>query len=396
MRGIRRATAVAPVYSDHELTVPGPDEDTFTLAAATIEDLAFEGIGEVPELHLVGEYPAVAEWGFAALVGRPALPLVRYPSSGVGLLSALAAASAGSGDRSAVVVAAETPFSGSGIPLESASAGAVAFQLEEGEGVAVPLTESEPPVASAEEAFATTAGVPTWHRSSLLRTARQLETVVGRLSSGDRESLSASEGDRHVHVALEHQGSSQWLGDFRASARVSRPFDHAKWTQVVEEASDRSEGAYIPRPRYLESLPSRWRFVAEHCGLCGTYTFPGRGQCRRCGDATRLAPEALPKNGGTIVARTAIGAGGQPTEFDPLVEANGGYEVVLVEIAPGVRVTLQVTDAAPGELSIGSTVATRLRRLYWMEGEWRYGRKAIPLRSETAAREPAPLEAWRA
>jgi hypothetical protein len=53
--------------------------------------------------------------------------------------------------------------------------------------------------------------------------------------------------------------------------------------------------------------------------------------------------------------------------------------VVLAEFAPGVRLTLQVTDAGPDELRIGSRIGTRLRRLYPMEGEWRYGRKAVPL-----------------
>lgn len=79
-----------------------------------------------------------------------------------------------------------------------------------------------------------------------------------------------------------------------------------------------------------------------------------------------------------MVASTVIGPGGQPTEFDDQVAGSGAYGVVLVDLLPGVRVTLQVTDAKPGELPIGSRVATRLRRLYPMEGEWRYGRKAIP------------------
>ena len=79
-----------------------------------------------------------------------------------------------------------------------------------------------------------------------------------------------------------------------------------------------------------------------------------------------------------VVAATVIGPGGQPTEFDPQVTAQGGYGVVLAELAPGQRVTLQVTDAEPGRVRIGDRVDTRLRRLYATEGEWRYGRKAVP------------------
>lgn len=89
--------------------------------------------------------------------------------------------------------------------------------------------------------------------------------------------------------------------------------------------------------------------------------------------------ERLPRDGGEVVAATSIGPGGQPTEFDEQVATMGSYSVVLVELMRGARVTLQATDSRPGELEIGSRVATRLRRLYPMEGEWRYGRKAVPM-----------------
>lgn len=140
-----------------------------------------------------------------------------------------------------------------------------------------------------------------------------------------------------------------------------------------------SEGAYVPRARYLENLPSRWRLEAERCARCAFLTFPARGRCRSCGAEEGLSTESLPREGARVVAATTIGKGGQPTEFDAQVEALGEYSVVLAEFAPDVRLTLQVTDAAPGEVSIGAPIGTRLRRLYPMEGEWRYGRKAVPL-----------------
>jgi uncharacterized OB-fold protein len=73
-----------------------------------------------------------------------------------------------------------------------------------------------------------------------------------------------------------------------------------------------------------------------------------------------------------------IGPGGQPTEFDPQVAEWGSYEVLLVELAPGARATVQLTDAEPGSVRIGDRVDTRLRRVYPIEGEWRYARKAVP------------------
>ena len=79
-----------------------------------------------------------------------------------------------------------------------------------------------------------------------------------------------------------------------------------------------------------------------------------------------------------MLAVTWIGQGGQPTEFDGQVEMSGPYGVVLAEVAPDVRVTLTVTEAGPEEVRIGSKVDTGLRRLYPIEGAWRYGRKALP------------------
>ena len=72
-------------------------------------------------------------------------------------------------------------------------------------------------------------------------------------------------------------------------------------------------------------------------------------------------------------------SGAQPTEFDWWVERAGAYDVALVEIAAGVRVTLQGTEAPVGTLRRGAIVGTMLRRLFPMEGEWRYGRKAAPI-----------------
>lgn len=139
-----------------------------------------------------------------------------------------------------------------------------------------------------------------------------------------------------------------------------------------------SEGAYVPWPRYVESLPSRWRFAAEQCGSCRALTFPKRGSCRECGSASALTEVELPRSDLEVEAVTTVHAGAQPTEFDWRVERLGAYDVALVDLAPGIRATLQVSEVAPGTLRAGSRVATRLRRLYPMEGLWRYGRKAVP------------------
>ncbi len=109
--------------------------------------------------------------------------------------------------------------------------------------------------------------------------------------------------------------------------------------------------------------------------------FPARGRCAGCGNSAELVRFELARRGLTVEATTVVHRGAQPTEFDRQVEATGDYEVVIARSAPGVRVTLQVSDAAPGKVKIGDLVDAVLRRLIPMEGRWRYGLKAVPVQN---------------
>jgi uncharacterized OB-fold protein len=126
--------------------------------------------------------------------------------------------------------------------------------------------------------------------------------------------------------------------------------------------------------------------VAEACSACGVVSFPARGRCRACGRSDALQPLELPRSGLPVEATTVVHPGAQPTEFDLAVRELGPYEVVIARAAPTVRVTLQLADGAAGTVRIGDRVDTRLRRLFPMEGEWRYGRKAVV----SAAGSPRP------
>ena len=134
----------------------------------------------------------------------------------------------------------------------------------------------------------------------------------------------------------------------------------------------------MPRPRYLENLPSRWRYLADQCGHCKALSFPRRGRCRQCGARDGLTELELPREG-VVEAATVVAPGAHPTEFDPLVSRTGGYGVVLLRLEEGVRATAMVAPGAAGTIAVGDRMSTELRRLYPIEGEWRYGRKAVPI-----------------
>lgn len=198
------------------------------------------------------------------------------------------------------------------------------------------------------------------------------------------EELPGSGGSlaRAFALARARREPRMWVGDWDADPAAGPRWSHPPGGSGSPSFTV-SQGAFVPTPRYEESRPSRWRFLADRCGSCGQRTFPARGRCRACGRSDALRSEPLPLNGARVVAATWIGKGAQPTEFDQQVETSGPYGVVLAEVAPDVRVTLTVTDALPQEVRVGSTVDTALRRLYPIEGLWRYGRKAVP-----AARPP--------
>lgn len=320
----------------------GPDEDDFSLLATALERALDSGEGgtAAPELVVVGTFPKEMDWALQAISGNPG-PVRHVGDGGPALLKVLASTEAEEGGEGPqVILSSEIPERDG---HESAGrsgpgAGAVAFLFRPG-------------------------------------SALRLSELLGQI----RPSSSALATAFELYRSVRPPAPGTWVGDWEADPGAGRVVDLDRWSRFVRlPPTAVSEGAYVPRPRYRESLPSRWRFVALRCSRCSTLTFPARGACRGCGVAGGLVEVPLPRDRAVVVATTIIGRGGQPTEFDPQVEVGGPYEVVLAELAPGIRVTLQVADVGPGTVRIGDTVDTRLRRLYPMEGEWRYGRKAVP------------------
>jgi len=349
MRRVVRIAAYVPAGRSNEVPVAALDEDEFTLGA-TATERAWAAPREEPGavvVHLVGDVPPAADWGYAALLGREVE--VAHHGSGSGeLVRALRELEEGPGGP-ALIVAAE-------LPERTPERGAAKSTASGAAAVAYLLKSSEEPGP-----FPLPKGSA---RGSAVRTTL-------RLGEPSKEAARA--------VTL--------VGDWGGEPGNRRTIERKVPKRTVDgELSVTSEGAYVPRARYLENLPSRWRFIAEACSACRGTTFPARGVCRRCGRADALSPVHLPYDGGRVVAVTTVGKGGQPTEFDAQVEALGPYDVALVELARGMRVTLQVTDSVPGELEVGDRVNTMLRRLYPMEGEWRYGRKAVPAHPSRAPR----------
>ncbi|MCI4366752.1 MAG: zinc ribbon domain-containing protein [Thermoplasmata archaeon] len=424
-RTLRTAVVERPAWRRDGLRVEGPDEDVFTLAVSALERLQRQDgfHGPFARVHLVGTSGPDVAPAIGEAMGEPALEVRRAHGGATEVYAALSTAtgSGASEGPEAVVVVDTAPRSTGEDGGAGHGAGAVAFGIAEGPGILLGSHgERHHPAERRPDATAwvrtVRRGIPTGAapKGALLVRARIAPPVLLAFWTRELPEMTlATAAPRdpslgpapHLGPALdileaarlELPGSTRvistiepthttYLGfHLEGAFPVVLPGPLATEPPTWAGRSDGetallasvSEGAYVPRPRYQESRASRWRFVAEQCPACGHRTFPARGVCRGCGRGEGLVPVALPYDGGTVEALTTVRPGAQPTEFDPWVEAVGGYDVALVRLAPDVLATLAVTDAVAGSTPSGAKVRTRLRRLYPMEGEWRYGRKAI-------------------
>jgi uncharacterized OB-fold protein len=357
---VRAAALAEGAWSVAGVPVCAPDEDRFTLLVAAAEmalgHLPPDGPSALSHLTLWGETEADLPERISTALGLGALPSRAVPPEAAALAETLAETSG----QPALYLAAET--------APGAPARAVALVMEVGGSGGIEMTGAD----AEQDAPGTPEGIsPVGFTVALVR---------GALGNG-APALPVP-GTRLLVRARRlgpFAGEPSWSS--RAAPATHQPPTAA--AVVEEELATVSEGAYLPLATYLEDLPSRWRFEADRCGSCRTLSFPTRGRCRHCGKLDGLTRERLPKAGGLIEAVTTVRPGAQPSEFDFQVQRGGAYDVVVVRLHPEVRVTLQVTDAPAGSSRIGMAVDTVLRRLYPMEGAWRYGRKAIPRGSPT-------------
>ncbi len=108
-------------------------------------------------------------------------------------------------------------------------------------------------------------------------------------------------------------------------------------------------------PQYTREIPQRYRLEAKKCTQCGKVHFPPRLICDGCKDRN-FEDVTLPREG-KVLTWTVIHV--PPPNFD--LEAP--YIVAIVELEGGVRLTCQVVNCDPDELSIDAPVELVFRRI---------------------------------
>lgn len=116
----------------------------------------------------------------------------------------------------------------------------------------------------------------------------------------------------------------------------------------------------------------RYRLEGEICDHCGKLIFPPRDICPECKQPAKTS-HPLSGKGEVYTFSTVYNAPEGFEEYTP-------YTVALVKLEEGPIVTAQLTDIAPGDVSIGMPVemVTRRLRTHGDEGTIVYGYKFRP------------------
>ncbi len=108
-------------------------------------------------------------------------------------------------------------------------------------------------------------------------------------------------------------------------------------------------------PRYWREMPERTRFEGAKCKKCGHIIYPPRGRCDKCGGIEFL-PYKLPERG-KLLSFSIVRS--PPKGF----ERYAPFVLGIVELEDGTKVTTQITDAGPKDVSIGMPVEAVFRKI---------------------------------
>ncbi|MCI4325755.1 MAG: hypothetical protein L3K00_07770 [Thermoplasmata archaeon] len=402
------------------LAVEAPDEDAFTLAMAAAEALGERArSSELARIDLVGDHAPEAEWAVPEALGLGGVAIHRTSGGPAHLFEAIRGHEGADPPGTRLLLAVDLSRVGRATGTNHGAL-AVALALGPGPGIRVDhvATHARSPRGETEGlrvdrlgrphgseptallilgddervvAAARTAGGPGFATSLVPRAppgtgpAPTTPFALALRAPGVDDLphpfvLAALGAERDVHVRGTVTGSVAWS---EATPSPTLALSAPPVRDDERSLDARSEGAYVPRPRYIENLPSRWRLEADWCPSCSRLTFPARGACAHCGRTQELERRSLARSVWTVDAATIVRPGAQPTEFDGTVAVAGAYGVVVARSSEGPRATFQLVGPAT-PVPIGSRVVPVLRRLYPMEGEWRYGRKAIVVAASDA------------
>jgi 3-hydroxy-3-methylglutaryl CoA synthase/uncharacterized OB-fold protein len=158
------------------------------------------------------------------------------------------------------------------------------------------------------------------------------------------------------------------LSDQRGRGLPVDYLTYLSWRGLVERELPRR-----PEPDRPAAPPSAraagWKFglTGTRCTACGFTHLPPTRVCRSCGEIDKMTDAPVGGMHGTVATYTVDHLAYSPSP--PVVQA-------VIDVDDGGRCTLEVADAEPGRLAVGTRVAFTFRRLFTAGGVHDYFWKA--------------------
>ena len=142
------------------------------------------------------------------------------------------------------------------------------------------------------------------------------------------------------------------------------------WRGLLEREPPRRPDPERPAgPPSARAEAWKFAFVGSRCRRCGHVHVPPRRVCVGCGAVDDMERAPLAGKQGTVATYTVDRLAFSPSP--PMIDA-------VVDFDGGGRYTLEVTDAAPEEVDIGTRLELTFRRLYTTAGIHNYFWKVRP------------------
>jgi 3-hydroxy-3-methylglutaryl CoA synthase/uncharacterized OB-fold protein len=143
------------------------------------------------------------------------------------------------------------------------------------------------------------------------------------------------------------------------------------WRGLLERDPPRRPEPDRPAgPPAARSESWKFAFVGSACLECGRVHVPPRRVCAGCGAVDRMERRPLAGQPGTVATYTVDRLAFSPSP--PMIDA-------VVDFDGGGRYTLEVADAAPEDVEIGTRLELTFRRLYTAGGIHNYFWKVRPI-----------------
>ncbi len=127
--------------------------------------------------------------------------------------------------------------------------------------------------------------------------------------------------------------------------------------------------------RYWRDMRARYNLIGRRCGKCSRVYFPARSICLDCHRHSigKMDPYKL-QGRGTVSTFTIVHDG------DPRFGVQVPYILALIQMEEGPRMTAQLVDIDPPQVTIGMRVHTVFRKIGTVhtEGVIHYGYKFAP------------------